>query len=194
MSIQDQLLKAGLVDKNTHRQQKTVKRKQKKQPQTEDEARIAKDNAQKSMVAKAQRDRELNRQRQQSLEDKAAIAQIRQLIDTNAVTIEHADTAYSFTHGKLIKKINVDKAISEAIGSGRLAIVDREAKIATGNASNESSPQYHLVPRAVAEKIRARHAEFVVVLYDKVIGEDDATDNDDTDPYAKYQIPDDLMW
>lgn len=49
--------------------------------------------------------------------------------------------------------------------------------------------KYELVPLKVAEKIRELDASVVIALHvpeKKPVAEDD--------PYADYQIPDDLMW
>ncbi|HQV22795.1 MAG TPA: DUF2058 family protein, partial [Agitococcus sp.] len=51
---------------------------------------------------------------------------------------------------------------------------------------------YELVPAAVAEKIASRDANLVLVLNTKQ--EATATEAAEEDPYADYQIPDDLMW
>jgi len=52
------------------------------------------------------------------------------------------------------------------------------------------SNDYKLVPKAIAEKINLRSTDFIIILNDKVESEE----IDEDDPYADYQIPDDLMW
>ena len=47
---------------------------------------------------------------------------------------------------------------------------------------------YELVPAKVAEKISQRDPQCVVVLNEA------RTELDEEDPYADFQIPDDLMW
>ena len=64
--------------------------------------------------------------------------------------------------------------------SGHLAIVLTGAT--TGN-------QFEIVAAQVARKIAERDAQSVVML-----NESDATDALEDDPYAAYQIPDDLTW
>ena len=49
---------------------------------------------------------------------------------------------------------------------------------------------YELVPAAIADKIAQRDDSAVLVHNTKV--SNDAVEEDD--PYAAYQIPDDLMW
>jgi uncharacterized protein YaiL (DUF2058 family) len=50
--------------------------------------------------------------------------------------------------------------------------------------------RYELVPTPVAEKIRQRNADVVLVLNQR----EPAGAADADDPYADYPIPDDLMW
>jgi uncharacterized protein YaiL (DUF2058 family) len=49
---------------------------------------------------------------------------------------------------------------------------------------------YELVPAIVAEKIKQRDDSYVLVMNDKI--QEETSTNDD--PYADFQIPDDLMW
>lgn len=176
-SLQDQLLKAGLADAKKAKQIKKEKRKQARQvpkgQQAVDETKLA---AKQSMAEKAERDRELNRQRQAEAEQRAIAAQIKQLIAVNKVSRGEGDVAYQFAHGKKVKKLYVTSLLQEQLSKGLLAIVEYE-------------DSYELVPAKVAEKISQRDAQRVLVKNDaskEVIDEDD--------PYADYQIPDDLMW
>ena len=101
MSLQDQLLKAGLIDdkkankikKNKHKQ---TKQKQKNKIETTDEAKLA---AQQTQAGKAQRDRQLNQQRKAEAERKAIAAQVRQLVEMNRQPRDEGDITYSFTDG-----------------------------------------------------------------------------------------------
>ncbi|MDH5217795.1 MAG: DUF2058 domain-containing protein, partial [Gammaproteobacteria bacterium] len=48
---------------------------------------------------------------------------------------------------------------------------------------------YELVPTAVAEKIKQRDEQYIITT-----GNRDEAEPDENDPYADFQIPDDLMW
>ena len=181
-SLQDQLLKAGLVDEKTAKKNKKEKRKQSrvanksKQPQIN----ASKEAAKQAQADKIQRDRELNRQKQQEAEEKAIAAQIKQLIEINSIDKGKGEIGYNFVDGKKIKKIYVTEKLQDQLSNGRLAIVKQDIA---------GEIQYQLVPAPVAEKISQRIADAVVLLNDKPtndVGEDD--------PYADYKIPDDLMW
>ncbi|GAA5316743.1 MAG: DUF2058 domain-containing protein [Candidatus Pelagadaptatus aseana] len=183
-SLQDQLLQAGLVDAKKAKKASKDKRKaqkvQKKSKQVVvDETKAA---AAKAREDKAARDRQLNEERKAEQEKKAIQAQIRQLISMNR--IEKGSGAdllgYNFTDGKSIKKIHVTGIIQKQLERGQLAIVKL---VHVG----QQEPDYELVPAAVADKISQRDQECV-------ISRQETADIDEDDPYADYQIPDDLMW
>ena len=173
-SLKDQLLNAGLVSKKQAQQAGKQKHRQKQQGQ-DTEAQQAKLRAEQARKEKAERDRELNRQRQQAAEEKAIAAQIKQLIETNRISMADGETPYNFTDGSKIKKLYVTELQSTQLSKGILAIV----RLGEG---------YALVPFKVAERIAQRDETIVLVLHQ---GGDEI---DEDDPYADYQIPDDLMW
>ena len=51
--------------------------------------------------------------------------------------------------------------------------------------------RYELIPKLIAERIQQRN-EKRVILFDYVENEEQVTD--ENDPYAEFQVPDDLMW
>lgn len=174
-SLQEQLLKAGLVNAHKAKQINHEKHKQAKQPQSAaDEAKLR---AQQAQAEKAERDRENNRQRQLDVERKAAAAQIKQLIEQHRVASGDGDIVYQFADAGKVKKIYIDETQRSQLARGLLAIVKCET-------------HYELVPVAVAEKIRERDAAAVLVLNSAPT---QAIEKQD-DPYADYQIPDDMMW
>ena len=176
--MQEQLLKAGLADKtktNRINKEKYKKNKQQRNAKQDivDESKIM---VEKAIIEKAERDREMNRLKDQKAQEKAIKAQIRQLISTNKVAKGNADDlAYNFEDKKKVKRIYVKPDVHEHISNGLLAIVALDG-------------QYELVPKAVAEKISTRDKDVIVVLNEKL--ETEAVD----DYYADYEIPDDLMW
>jgi len=177
-AFQEQLLKAGLVDskkvKKVKQEQYKKQKQQGKQPTpAADDARVL---AQKAQAESVERDRELNRQRKQEADRKAMVAQIRQLITMNAQPRDDGELVYNFSDQSLVKKLYVSPQTQAAIIGGRLCIVRLEQV-------------YELVPRAVADKIAQRDASYVIVCNDS---ETNSVDADD--PYAQYQVPDDLMW
>jgi uncharacterized protein YaiL (DUF2058 family) len=177
VSLQEQFLKAGLVDKNKAKQVQHDKTKQKKAErktgtQTVDEARVA---ALETQRKNAERARELNAQRDAAATQKAIAAQIAQMVQKNRQSKGNGDIAYNFTHGNKIERIYVSAAVQAHLMAGRLVIVR------LGGATE-------LVPRVIADKIAERDATLVVRVNKA------STEVDADDPYAAFQIPDDLMW
>jgi uncharacterized protein len=177
VSLQEQLLKAGLVDKNKVKKVNQDKSKQQKVErrtgeQTVNEARLA---ALETQRKNAERARELNAQRDAAARQKAAMAQIAQMVEKNRQSKGRGDIAYNFTHGTKIERIYVSAAVQSHLIAGRLAIV------CLGGVTE-------LVPRVIADKIAERDASLVVKVNKP------STEIDADDPYAEYQIPDDLTW
>lgn len=176
-SLQEQLLKAGIVDKKKAKQVEQEKRKQKKQTQKgHKQIDETKELAKKALAEKTARDREINRQREAVAELKAIAAQIKQLIEVNRIDRKDGEMAYQFSDGTKIKKIYVSPLLHNQLSKGVIALV-------------RLNDQYELVPAVVAEKIRQRDESIVLVQNQ---ASNDETDEDDY--YADYKIPDDLMW
>jgi len=176
-ALQDQLLKAGLVDKKKTDKVQKAKRKKQKMARKGQAAEVneAVLNAQREKARQIERDRELNRQRQEAARQKALTAQIRQLIEMNRLQEWHGDIAYSFTDGTRIKRIHVSEKIQQQLSNGRLAIARLD-------------DHYEPIASRVAEKIAARDPGCVI------INDEPVPVSDDDDPYAEFKVPDDLMW
>ena len=180
VSLHEQLLKAGLVDKNkakqaAHQQQKQKKIERRNGAAGVDEAREAALELQKKNADKA---REANAQRDAAAHQKAIVAQIAQMVQQNRqpkAKSGQGDIAYNFTHGSQIERIYVSAAVRDHLVAGRLVIVVQNGVV-------------ELVPRVIADKIAERDAAMVV----RVKKADARVEEDD--PYAAFQIPDDLMW
>ncbi|MES2739345.1 MAG: DUF2058 domain-containing protein [Pseudomonadota bacterium] len=177
VSLQEQFLKAGLVDKTKVKLANQDKSKQKKVErrtgtQTVDEARLA---ALETQRKNAERARELNAQRDAAATQKAIVAQIAQMVQKNRQSKGAGDIAYNYTYDKKIERIYVSAAVQAHLMAGRLVIVCQ------GGVTE-------LVPRVIADKIAERDATLVVRVNKT------STEIDADDPYAAFQIPDDLMW
>lgn len=182
-SLQEQLLSMGLVNqKKAKKNAKELKRNEHlkrtgKAEETEDDSKTA---AEAALKAKAERDRELNRQKEAEAQQKAIAAQIRQLIETNASNSK-GEIKYNFVDGKKVKSLYVNQAVWDRLSRGQLAI------IAYDSTSGEHG--YRVIPLPVADKIRQRAPDHFML-----IAESQGEQMEEDDPYAAYQIPDDLMW
>ena len=179
LSLQDQLLKSGLVSSAQVKSAKSDKRKQTEQQRKNNVTVVdeAKELVQKTQAEKAKRDRQLNQLIKQQEEQKHLIAQVKQLIEHNKQPKDADGLAYHFNDKNKVKTLYVSETIREQIIRGRLAIV-------------KLGESYEVVSSEVAKKISLRDATSVIVYNDPTAS---AVDNKD-DPYADYQIPDDLMW
>lgn len=179
-SIADQLMGLGLADKKQVQKDKAEKRKQEKQArkhklETADESKEAIEQARRD---KAERDRLLNLERQKKADEKALLAQVKQILQHTAIRIDDGEIKYNFAdrHDNKIKSIWVSATVQENLANGKLAIVS-------------SDEHYHVVTKTVADKISERSPGSVVFVADK-----DESQPDEDDPYKDFVIPDDLMW
>ena len=188
-SLQEQLLKAGLVDKKS-----LQKVKKEKHIQAKSASKTAKTSSGKGSVGKhnpgtnaiqaknAERDRKLNQERQQRVQQKAIVAQIKQLVTLNMLDRSAGEIDYQFVHNKKIKKLLVTAEQQTGLARGRLGIVYLHSK---------GVPGYALVPGAIADKIAERDASIVVRTNENAA---QSTESNESDPYASFEVPDDLMW
>ena len=177
-SLQDQLLKAGIVDSKTAKKIEKDKRKEaKSRPKGQVQPDETKALARQALAEKAERARELNRQQQAQSDKKAIQAQIIQLIKMNRINRDQGEIAYQFTDGKTIKKMYVTVRLQDELIRGRIAIA-------------RLGEAYELIPAPAAEKILQRDQHAIVALNRGAA----KPGVEEDDPYADYQIPDDLMW
>lgn len=178
-SLHEQFLKAGLVNSKQAKKAKEAKyQQQKQQKRGKGKADNGDDAAQVAARVQAeqrQRAQELNQQQKEIAARKALEGQIRQLIEQHRLPRDEGDLGYHFEHEKKIRKLFVSESVAGKLGRGQLAIVTL-------------GEQYEIVPANVAEKIRQRDASRVITLNKET--QTAAAD----DPYADYQVPDDLMW
>jgi uncharacterized protein YaiL (DUF2058 family) len=179
LTLQEQLLAMGLTDKKKAKQAEKQKKKNVKEARNGadiiDEAKVLADKAKQEKVA---RDKALNGETKAAAQAKAIIAQIKQLIKMNTISI-NGDLAYNFTAGTKIKKVYVNEDIQDRLSRGKLAITSPE----------QDNKTFVIIPLGVAEKIRQRDQECFIY-----IAENASKEIEEDDPYADYQIPDDLMW
>jgi uncharacterized protein YaiL (DUF2058 family) len=178
LSLQEQLLKSGLVSTAKAKSVKTDKLKQARLQrnnnlQVVDEVREL---ALKVQTEKAGRDKLLNQLRQQQEEQKNIAAQVKQLIELNRLPQDDNGIAYRFNDANKIKTLYVSEAMREQIIVGKLAVV-------------KFAQHYEVVIKEVADKIALRDKASVIVD-----NRESAVDAVQGGGYAAYQIPDDLIW
>ncbi|MBY6198413.1 DUF2058 domain-containing protein [Vibrio hangzhouensis] len=169
LSLQEQMLKAGLVN------EKKLKKAKKGSKKSRVQAREAKAAVEENKAAQKERDQALNKQRDEEKLSKEIKAQVKQLITLNTIAHGDGDIKYNFTDGTLVKSLYVTQEVRDQLSKGILSIARLE-------------DSYAVIPTVVAKKIAERDAETVIEndTKEEVIEEDD--------PYAQYVVPDDLMW
>lgn len=183
-SLQEQLLEAGLVDKNRVQQANKARGKQSRRQrggQGSDKGGAAATDESKALAQAAEaekraRDRELNREREERAARRALAAEIEQLVTTNRADRVPGEDAYQFVDDGKIKRVYVTPELHAGLAAGRYAVV----RLRRG---------YAVVARAVAERIAARDAAALVALHVA----DNGGDGED-DYYARFEVPDDLQW
>ncbi|BEO05651.1 DUF2058 domain-containing protein [Serratia marcescens] len=176
LTLQEQMLKAGLV---TSKKMAKVQRTAKK---SRVQAREAREAVEENKKAQLERDKQLSEQQKQAALSKEYKAQVKQLIEMNRIVLAKGDIGFNFTDGNLIKKILVNKATQTQLINGRLAI----ARLVV---ENREECEYAIIPASVADKIAQRDAASIV-LHSALSQEE----QDEDDPYADFKVPDDLMW
>ncbi|PCI60083.1 MAG: hypothetical protein COB35_10110 [Gammaproteobacteria bacterium] len=181
-SLQEQLLKAGLTTKQKARQANADKRKKNKQKRSgvQHDATLQ-EQVKIDLVAKqaekTAKDAALNAEKKQQLAVKEQYLRIKQILEHHQLKNVNGEAEYNYTINKVIKKLYVDQTTLNALVNGRLALCGWDEIT-------------YIVTSETAAKLAQLDASVILVQNDKI----DNEQLDKDDPYAEYQIPDDLMW
>lgn len=181
-SLQEQLLNAGLTTKQKTRQANADKRKKNKQKRSGVQHGASlqeqiKEDLKKSQAEKLAKDTALNEAKKSELAKKEQQLRIQQILEHHHLKGVDGESEYNYTFDKKIKKLLLDGITHKALVNGRLALCGL----------NDIT---YLVTSETAEKIATLDASIILVQNDKV----ESQETEEDDPYADYQIPDDLMW
>jgi uncharacterized protein YaiL (DUF2058 family) len=181
-SLQDQLLKAGLTTKQKARQANSDKRKTGKQKRSGVKVDTSLQEQVKQELELAKKDKlahdtALNNERKQTLAAKEQQQRILQILQHHQVSNVKGEAEYNYTFNSKIKKLFVDSVTHKALVNGRLALCG-------------VSDTTYIVTTETAEKVASLDKTVILVQNTKVADEVIAED----DPYAEFQIPDDMMW
>lgn len=176
--LQDQLLKAGLVKKGKVDQ---VAREQARQRQGKAAPEAATVDAQALQAERAERDRALAAERKAQQHAAELRAQARQIVQTQQQRGD-GDIPYRFAVDGRFETILVGAAQRARLAAGALVIARLDAAWA-------------LLAREVADKVLARDAGLIVLDHAaSTAPAAEATADSDAAHYARFVVPDDLVW
>ena len=163
LSMQEQLLKAGMVDKKQvkkaeHEKRVQSKKKKKYGSPAQDSGKIK---LQQQQAEQAKQDQILNQQRNQQAQRKADQAAVKQLIETNYLPLEEGEVGYHFidTAGQ-IKRISVQQDVADRLSMGRFGLA-------------RYNNDFVLIPAETVTKVLARDKDQVLAFNDPLEPDDD---------------------
>jgi uncharacterized protein YaiL (DUF2058 family) len=175
--LQEQLLKAGLVNKAKAAQvvREQAKKHKGKAPAPPSAEQVE---AQRLQAEKAERDRTLAAERNAQTRAHEARGQVHQIVEAHKVKRE-GEIAYRFTDGDRIRDVLVNEPLRAQLAAGTLVIV-------------RHGEGYELLPRSAADKVYMRDAAMIVLDHGRA---ETGSGNDADDEYYKqFEVPDDLIW
>ncbi|MFZ5775727.1 MAG: DUF2058 domain-containing protein [Thermodesulfobacteriota bacterium] len=150
--FQEQLLKAGLVNKKQAKKAEHEKRVSRQQGKGASPT-VSSNTVREEQAAQDRRNREFNRQRLEESRLREQQAQVKQLIETNRLARDEHGEPYYFAEHKKIKRIFVSEEMVEQLSRGQLAIV-------------KLGDNYEVVAAKVARQIASRDQEAVLVFHE----------------------------
>lgn len=177
-SLQDQLLKAGLTTSHKAKVAKSEKRKQQKKPKkgaTSNPSDLQK-HIQQTKLEQQKKAEELNQTRQAELKQREQVARVKQILEHNNQESIRGERTFNFTYENKVKELDVNEKTQKALSGGRLAICVLEG-------------QFFVLEDEQARKVAEVDEKYIVF---HVEPEDKGKDEDD--PYADFEVPDDLVW
>lgn len=180
--LQDQLLKAGLAKKGKLAQvvREQTRQRHAKGAQATDADKV--DTAQ-LQAERGERDRQIAAERNAQVRQRELQAQVRQIIDAHKLPAG-GEIPYAFEDAGSIRRIHVDAVQRTLLAKGALVV----ARHGDG---------YVLLPRAAADKVRERGQASIVLDHrsrdtGKTASQKNSSDDDVF--YARFEVPDDLVW
>lgn len=179
-SLQEQLLKSGLINKQKAKQVQTEKRrkaKQKKKKKGAVEITALQIAVNEKKAQQKQQDLEKNKETQAQLDARAAHGKLIQMIAQHCEKDYQGEIDYHFTFAKKVKRIAVNEKTQQRLINGALAIC-------------VLNDEFYLINKEAADKLKEIDASVLVTLHDQT----ETADIEEDDPYAEFTIPDDLIW
>ena len=177
--LQEQLLKAGLVKKSKVAQ---VAREQHKARRGKNAPALSETalEAERLRVEKAERDRALEAERKAQARTAELRAQTRQIIEDRKIPRE-GEGEYRFTASGAIRTLLIGEDQRKKLAAGALVIVALDDR-------------YELLPRPAADQVRERDPAMIVLDHGADTSPESEPTTGDDAYYARFKVPDDLIW
>ena len=177
-ALQDQLLKAGLANKQKVRDVKTQKRRNRQQNVDDGSADLKRDIEQKRL-AQADKDKSLNEKRFAEATEKGQVRSLITEFNRFAISVPHAaEIKFNFTLENKVYSVYLTDELQKQLLNAKLGIVRHDDKS-------------FIVPFKLAERVNLLVPQWCGYLASL---HEDVQQSDEYDPYSDYAIPDDLMW
>lgn len=166
LSLQEQLLKAGLVNQKQVKKSEHDKRVQNKKNKKKGAANSndAAERMKKQRAQQAEKDRQLNRERLQQKQQQENCAAAQQLIQKNRKKLESGDVAFHYvSSGGQIERLYVTEEVADQLGSGVMGVA---------RFGDESV----LVCAATVAKVLERDASLIIAFNDPADADDEYPD------------------
>ena len=164
-SLQEQLLKSGLIDED----RLNTAKKQNKKPAKKKRKTSAKQKPPVVTAVKSPVEEDPKKQKEIRVE-------VKKLLRSYKLNDKNGEIAYNYTINKQIKRFYVNEKQQKELIEGKLAIANW----------NEIS---YLIPANSVDELRTLYPKIDICINES---EENAMDKDD--PYAAYEIPDDIKW
>ena len=179
-SLRDQLIKAGLVTKKQAHETRKRKPRGKQAHKARSQEQTQRESELKALDAhKRERDRELNAQREAQRKAREQADWVRQMLGSHAQSKGKPgdeDPAFHFTLAGAVQHLYVGPKQRAQLADGKLGLVQFDGK-------------YHLLPVSIARQL---HEKIPQRTWVPQVDSNEPPAEDD--PYADFQVPDDLMW
>ena len=159
LSLQEQMLKAGLVDKKQAKKAAHEKRIKKKKGGTSGKDNEAQ-RLQQQQAERAEQDRRLNAERTQQARQKADLAAALQLIASNKLSLEEGDVVYHYVAAGQIKKISVQQDVADKLADGKMGLAMHDGDLV-------------LLPAETVIKVLSRSKDSILAYNDPAEIEDE---------------------
>lgn len=178
-ALQEQLLKAGLANKQKIKDVKTQKKRNRK-AKLDDGKSDLKAQIAAEKQAQQQRDKALNQERFSEAQERGQVRALISEVKAQSLAIPPiAEIKFNYSLTNKIHTIYIDEKLKNQLAKGQLGI----ARI------DEVS---YLIPHKLAERINLLVPQWCGYLWQP--NQENPQQTNEDDPYADYVIPDDLMW